>query len=397
MPDLFESPNPIINPARIASARMRRGFTMTFFAQKIGVDLKTLGAYEKGGSVPTPPIMDRICSATGFPVEFFYRDDLEIPGNVSFRSLSRMSSRQRDMAISQGSLALELSAWLNEKFELPPCNLPDLGSEASDMEAAAASVRRVWNLGEMPIRNMIHLLEANGIRVFSLSIDAIEVDAFSMWSGGNPVIMLNTFKSAERSRFDAAHELAHLVLHRHGGPNSNREAEVQADAFASAFLMPKGSVEANAPTFPTVAELIRLKKIWGVAATALNYRLHKLGLLTDWHYRRLCVQLSARGHRSEEPQGMARESSAILPKLLTNLYQEDNLTRSAIARDLAFPVSELNYLLFGLTISAIESPIPRRGNPRLKTGGSGLQLVERITSTSEPSQPSLQLPSVYED
>jgi Zn-dependent peptidase ImmA (M78 family) len=144
----------------------------------------------------------------------------------------------------------------------------------------------------MPIRNVIHLLEANGIRVFSLSIDAIEVDAFSMWSGDNPVIMLNTLKSAERSRFDAAHELAHLVLHRHGGPESIRDAEVQADAFASAFLMPKGSVEANAPKFPSVGELIRLKKIWGVAVSALNYRLHKLGLLTDWHYRRLCMELS---------------------------------------------------------------------------------------------------------
>src|SRR3546814_6566541 len=48
--------------------------------------------------------------------------------------------------------------------------------------------------------------------------DTKNVDAFSCWRNGQPFVFLNTFKSAERSRFDAAHELAHLVLHRHGGP-----------------------------------------------------------------------------------------------------------------------------------------------------------------------------------
>jgi len=365
-----------INPKRITIARMRRGYTMTLFAQKLGVDLKTVSAYEKG-STPSPDIMDRICSVLGFPLQFFFGDDLEFPEpeNVSFRSLSRMTSRQRDMARSQGSLALSVMNWLEKKFELPPCNLPDLSREASNVEAAAASLRRVWGLGEIPVRNMVHLLEANGIRVFSLSVDAKEVDAFALWSGDNPVIMLNTFKSAEHSRFDAAHELAHLVLHRHGGPNSNKEAESQADAFASAFLMPKGSVEANAPKFPTVAELVRLKHIWGTSLSAVCYRIHKLGLITDWHYRRLCIQLSGRGYRTVEPNGISRESSVLLPKLLLDLYRHDGLTRVAIARELCLPVSELNHLLFGLTISVIESPA-RRGNPSLITPPANLQVVE---------------------
>jgi Zn-dependent peptidase ImmA (M78 family)/DNA-binding XRE family transcriptional regulator len=355
---------------------MRRGYTMTSFASKIGVDMKTVGAYEKGTSAPTAEMLETISGVLDFPIEFFYGDNLESPGNVSFRSLSRMTSRKRDMALSQGALALDVCRWLETKFELPLCELPDLGREASDIEAAAASLRRVWDLGELPIRNMIHLLEANGIRVFSLSIDAKEVDAFSLWSGDNPAILLNTFKSAERSRFDAAHELAHLVLHRHGGPESSRDAEVQADAFASAFLMPKGSVEANAPKFPSVAELIRLKHIWGVSVSAVNYRLHKLGLISDWHYRKLCIQLSSRGYRTHEPSGQPRETSALLPKLLLDLYREDKLTRVAIARELALPVSELNHLLFGLTISAIEAPTARRGNPSLLRGSADLQLVE---------------------
>ena len=43
---------------------------------------------------------------------------------------------------------------------------------------------------------------------------------------------------------------------------------------------------------------------------------------------------------------MARESSVVLPKLLINLHQQNRLTRTTIARELAFPLSELNYLLY---------------------------------------------------
>jgi len=347
--------------------------TKTQLATRIGVDLRSVSNYESGASIPTTETLAKLVLALGFPVEFFYGEDLEPIENVSFRSLARMTAKQRDMALSQGSLALWLSSWLEKKFELPPSNLPELRLEANDAEAAAASLRRIWNLGEMPIRNMVHLLESNGVRVFSLSIDAKEVDAFSFWSGDNPVVLLNTFKSAERSRFDAAHELAHLVLHRHGGPSSSRDAETQADNFASAFMMPKGSVDANAPRFPKVSDLIRLKKIWGTAASAVNYRLHKLKHMSDWHYRSLCIQLSSRGYHLHEPNGIKRESSVLLPKLLANLYEEDGLTRTAIANELSIPKSELDQLLCGLTISGIEGS--RRGDPPIGNS-SGLLLVK---------------------
>jgi Zn-dependent peptidase ImmA (M78 family) len=187
------------------------------------------------------------------------------------------------MALGEGALALRLNKFIESKFELPQADLPDLSREANP-EAAAESLRRYWGIGELPIRNMIHLVEAKGVRVFSLAIDAQDVDAFSMWKASTPFVFLNSHKSAEHSRFDAAHELGHLVLHRHASPNG-REAEREADAFASAFLMPRGSVAANAPRYPTLPVLIKLKKIWITSLAALNYRLHEVELTTDWQYR----------------------------------------------------------------------------------------------------------------
>ena len=62
---------------------------------------------------------------------------------------------------------------------------------------------------------------------------------FSHWQGDVPFIFLNTTKTAERSRMDAAHELGHLVLHAHTGGGSTKPHEDEAQAFAAAFLMPK--------------------------------------------------------------------------------------------------------------------------------------------------------------
>jgi Zn-dependent peptidase ImmA (M78 family) len=257
---------------------------------------------------------------------------------------------------------------VEQRFELPPVSLPDLRHER-DPEAAAAALRQHWELGQQPIKNLLHLVESKGVRVFSLSIDALEVDAFSMWKESVPFVFLNTRKSAEHSRFDAAHELGHLVLHRHGAPNG-REAELEADAFASAFLMPRGSVLAHAPRFATLEQLIRLKRIWTVSVSALNYRLHALRLLSDWHYRGLCIEISQKGYRKAEPEEAPRESSQVLAKVFAAL-RVDGLTKHEVAAQVGVLPSEIDQLAFGLmlvsmTETAGDSAVRDGKNVRLR-------------------------------
>jgi Zn-dependent peptidase ImmA (M78 family) len=219
-------------------------------------------------------------------------------------------------------------------------------------------LRNAWGLGQQPIRNMIHLLEAKGVRVFSLAVDAREVDAFSMWKGNSPFIFLNGHKSSEHSRYDAAHELGHLVLHKHGGPRG-REAEIEANRFASAFLMPRGSVLGYAPRAATMNDLIRLKRIWVTSVAALNHRLHEVGLLSNWHYQRLCIEISKRGYRVSEPEEAPRETSLVLPQLLASLWADDKMSRSDIATVLQIPLPELENLFFAFVLTGINGG--RRG------------------------------------
>lgn len=341
------------NPSRLTLARRRRGLSKTALAKAADVSVRTTTAYETGEWEPEDANLRRLANVLKFPREFFFGPDLERPGldQASFRAMKRMTASQRDMALGEGALAFMLNNWIEERFELPVANVPDL-SRFGSPEAAADALRRLWGIGELPIKNTVHLLESRGIRVYSLAVDATEVDAFSLWRGATPFVFLNTLKSCEHSRFDAAHELGHLVLHRHGPPQG-RDVEREANAFASAFLMPRASILANAPKFPTLGHLIELKKYWTVSVAALAYRLHDVGLLSEWIYRSLYIEMSSLGYRKQEPDSAPREVSQVLAKVFAALRLE-RVRKDDIADALKLPRQEIEQLVFGLALTGLQ-------------------------------------------
>lgn len=345
------------NPTRLSLARRRRGLTKKRLAEATELGERTITAYERGERTPTEEPLRRLASTLGFLTSFFARPDIDpVPGRgASFRALSKMTAAQRDGALASGELALELNQWIEERFVLPTPDLPNLRPQPNP-EAAAAALRSRWGLGDKPITNMVRLLESKGIRVFSLVEECREVDAFSFWRGMQPFVFLNTMKSAERSRFDAAHELGHLVLHHHGEPNG-REAERDADRFAAAFLMPRSSIVAFAPRNASLKRLIDAKHHWGVSVSALVYRMHDVGMLSDWHYRSLFIEMQQLGFRKKEPEAGKREMSLVLEKVFSAL-REDGVSRTDLARTLGWPLSELQALVFQLVVTPIDGGAP---------------------------------------
>lgn len=226
--------------------------------------------------------------------------------------------------------------------------MPTLGPGV-DPEAAAQVVRAEWGLGEKPAPNMIHLLEAHGVRVFSLAQECRQVDAFSFSHSAQPFVFLNTQKSGEHSRFDAAHELGHLVLHWHHELPQGRQAEREANRFASAFLLPAASLVSAAPRYPTLKDLIAIKRPWKVSVAALTHRLYTLGAMSEWQYRSLFVELSRRGYRTKEPSPINRETSQILNKVFGTLRKE-GIAKADIAGQLNLHAKDLDALVFGLAM-----------------------------------------------
>jgi Zn-dependent peptidase ImmA (M78 family)/DNA-binding XRE family transcriptional regulator len=334
-------------------ARKRRGRSLAALAREVNVSAQSLWNYENLRQMPSPQIVESIAAALGFPASFFSASDIDLlsPESVSFRARSKLLARQRDVALSVGRLAVEFHGWVSERFRLPAADLPSLNKP--DPETAAGMVRARWGLGAVPIRNTVHLLEAHGVRVFSISPEFSEVDAFSFFHEGVPFIFLNTMKTAERSRFDAAHELGHLVLHGQGCDLTKSHSEREANDFASAFLMPRESILAHMPASPFIDQIIYGKKIWNVAALALTYRLHDIGMLSDWHYRTACMELGLRGYRTGEPRGSARETSQLLDKVFRALRRK-GVSRAEVAGELRLNPDDLNEFVFGLVMTAMD-------------------------------------------
>lgn len=351
----------MFNPRRMAVARKRRQMTKRTLAEKAGVSAMTLTRIEKGSTTdPEPGTIEAIARALRYPVEFFHQDDCEElkTESVSFRSLSAMTARQQESAEAAGTIAFLLDDWVTARLNLPRPDLLDLRHETP--AAAAAALRNHWGIGTKPIPHLLTLLEAKGVRVFSLAEDNKNVDAFSCWRGETPYVFLNTFKSAERSRFDAAHELGHLVLHMHGATKS-RDVEREADQFAAAFLIPKDDLVAHLPRVVSTKQLITAKTRWGVSVAALARNAFEADLVTEWHYRDLCRTISANGYRKKEPNPRDREGSVLWKKVFTTLWN-DRMTKDTVARALHLPPDEIESLLGGLYGQVPETQPSARGH-----------------------------------
>lgn len=344
----------MFTPSRLTLARKRRGLTKKALAEKIQVSTRSVTAFEAGKIGPKPATLARISEALSFPPSFFEAEDLPELSSaaVSFRSLSKMEAAQRHSALAAGAIAFALHDWISERFKLPIANVPKLGP-GLDAETAAQVVRAEWSLGEKPIPNLIHLLEARGVRVFSITQECRELDAYSLWRGDQPFVFLNTQKSGEHSRFDAAHELGHLVLHWHHDVPQGRQAELEAHRFAAAFLMPAQSILASASRNPSLQQLIKAKQPWKVSVGAIAHRLYELKVLSEWQYRTLCIEMGKQGYRTNEPEPrIARETSQILNKVFAALRKE-GCTKADIANDLHVHPQDLDALVFGLAIMPV--------------------------------------------
>jgi Zn-dependent peptidase ImmA (M78 family) len=349
----------MFNPSRLVLARKRRGLTKVALGRSAGLSARVLSDYESGRAVPSDDAVEAIASVTVFPPSFFHRPDVDDLATewVSFRSLSTMTAGQRDAALNAGALAFELCEWIEKHFELPAPHLPNL-SDFAPADAATA-LRTHWGIGLQPIGNLVHLLESEGVRVFSLSERVKQVDAYSLWYRDLPFVFLNTMKTPEHSRMDAAHELGHLVLHRHGVPRGH-DAEKEAQAFAASFLMPESSVRAavQAPFAPSLHELASLKLRWRVSLAALAHRLYSLGLITEYTYRKIFISLSRYG-RTKEPNGIERETSQVFAKVFAELKAE-GVTKADAAKDLDLYTNDVEALIFGLSMT----PVSEQGYSR---------------------------------
>lgn len=358
-------------------ARERRGLFATELARRCGVTPQTVSNWESGTTTPAKRSVDQVAQTLGFPASFFFGVDIDplSEGAATFRARSKIAARDKHVAQAAGTMAVELLKWIEERFELPDVDLPDFAGQDPDL--VARLVRGEWMLGQRPIPNMIHLLESRGVAVLSLAQDCRAIDAFSFWLGERPIVLLNTMKTAERSRIDAAHELCHLLCHRE---ETSKQEEKDADRFAGALLMPADDVYQHVGRSANLQNLISLKHRWGVSLAALVYRLHELGLITDWQYRILFIEISKRGYRTNEPRPIDRERSSVLAQVFETLRERGSGVKD-VARDLRWRREDVEEFIFGL--GATLTSLRGGGKGTSSVDAPRLRLVDSDAAESE--------------
>jgi Zn-dependent peptidase ImmA (M78 family) len=296
-----------------------------------------------------------------FPERFFFGEDIgELAAErASFRASSKLSARQRDMALGSASVAMAFSQQIGRLFALPEPDLPDV-TRRKDPEWAAERLRFKWHLDHAPIPNMMELLEGRGVRVFSLPTDAAEADTFSTWHQERPFVFLDARKPSDQQRFDLACELGHLLLHR-DAPCSGPKAQQAATAFACAFLMPPASLRGE-----RITDIASLARKWGVPLPAVVRRQHQLGILSEWRCRRLrgCIDGRAgKGAPADQP-----EISLLLRRVFVSLRSR-GVTKQKLASTLFIYPRDLDELAFGLALSCLDG----------KAGSGAALLPPRLT------------------
>jgi len=365
----------MFNRKRLTLARERRGLAGFELAEMSGLTPVHLSRLESGqANNPDEATLAKLASALQYPVEFFGKqgdvEELNVD-TVSFRSLKKMSAKERNAALWAGTLGLEVYDWIDAKYDLPPPDLPDFNGQ-NHPAVAARLLRQHWGLGDRPIGNVLKLLESRGIRILSLEEKTKNVDAYSFWRNDKPFIFLNTFKTPEHSVFDCGHEVGHLTCHRHAGPRSSKTAEIEANLFASAFLMPEDDVKACFAYRPiTIKDVLKNKIRWKVSAMAMVVRLHQISFLSDWQFRSFCIELGRLGYRTSEKVGIEREKSVLWYKILTDLWS-NKITKADIGNSLHIPHDEVERLIFRLAGETLE-PTTQRAQLKVVSDNSEAQ------------------------
>jgi Zn-dependent peptidase ImmA (M78 family)/transcriptional regulator with XRE-family HTH domain len=350
------------DPSRLTQARRLAEKTKRAVSEEVGVSPAAVGQWESGAAAPRPDHIARLGVLLDVPPAFFATGRRYVRldvGDAHFRSLRSTPAALRAKGIAFTEQVWELAHALETRVQFPPVHLPGFaggevqpGQYAGDPAAAAAELRRQWDLGQEPIPHLVRTMERHGLIVTLVAFAGAAtktVDAFSTSHLPRPIIVLTPDRANDvyRHRFTAAHELGHLLLHGDTAPGDAVQ-EKEADAFAAELLTPREVITPQLPARVELHELERLGQAWGVGVESLIYRCHEVGQISDATYRRAFTrlnQLRQLGLFNRDPvQGYPGEVPALLSKAY-DVAEQNGLTLRALADELKITLPRLRLLL----------------------------------------------------
>jgi Zn-dependent peptidase ImmA (M78 family)/transcriptional regulator with XRE-family HTH domain len=331
-------------PRKLTQARQMLAITRAELARRTEVSAASISQYESGAMRPRPATLAQLALVLNVPLEFLTDSRAATPlptvDTSFFRSLRRTTQRDRERATAYAGLLAQLVAEIERRVTLPEFTpTPDLAldpdGEPEAAEAAAVRIRSLWGLGAEPLAHAVRLMERHGVIVAQLPFSSNDVDAFSWASGPRPLVLLGNDKGDfERSRFDACHELAHILLHAADPEPAHPRMERQAHRFSGALLI---SAEALRDEWPRGRwdwnQMVRIKEHWGISIAAQLLRARDLGLLTADAYVSRVKYMSRMGWRRREPGPHRPPEKPDLLNQAIGLLEQNGTTLDMVANE----------------------------------------------------------------
>ncbi|MHB1644259.1 MAG: XRE family transcriptional regulator [Acidithiobacillus sp.] len=344
---------------RLSQILAARRLTQVQLASMVGVSPATISKWRAGTQTPEREALDRLAGVVNVASEWFTRPTTEKVSLPLFRSNASAHVAARAMLEARLEWAQDIAVALMEFVDYPDLNLPvrsftepeEITDE--DIEKAACECRDLWRLGRVAVQDLALAVEGAGVILIREETGIAQIEGLSAWSSvlGRPLILLSADKdNGYRSRFDLAHELGHLVLHRHIQRTTDRDRhklmEKQAHQFAGAFLLPAETFASEVCMPVTLDDLLLLKRRWGVSVAAIMMRLHVLGLLDEEGKLALFKRRSARwGGKAEPGDGDRKpEQPRLLRRTIDLLVEENVMPCDAIPRHFGLAAHDIEKL-----------------------------------------------------
>lgn len=349
-----------IIPERIKEARIARGYTTTELAEQIGITRQSISQYEMGVTSPSAMVMGEIIKTLNFPTGFFLKaisNDISRSSAIYFRSNKSAAKKTHEMLRIRMEWIEEIYKYTNKFINFPKVSLPNVQTDNTDfseedIEVIATEARGFFGIGLGPISNIALLLEKYGVLISKIQINDLKTDACSQWRNLNSIILMSSDKNnGFRSRFDLAHELGHLILHRGidqtqlNDDKFYKKIEKEANYFAAAFLLPRDSFMQEVYS-TSIEHFMPLKLRWKVSIAAMIQRCLNLGIFNESQYLNLQKTISKRKMRTIEPldDEIVQESPTLLKKAITLLFDNNIIIPSDMTNELLYPIYDIESL-----------------------------------------------------
>lgn len=360
----FGAPN--FRGERLKEARLARGMFKNTLGDLVGVTGAAISRYEDGSDKPQAHRVSTIAQKLQFPPSFFltpaWNETIDL---VHWRSRTSESKSAREMTEQRIRWLCEIYSFLHTEVDFSSFSLPDLDIPENfhlisnnTIERAASDLRSHWKLRAEPIPDMTLALENAGIPVATLRIPSDKQDGFCFTSKllRRAFVGINVENvSCARARFDAAHELAHLVLHKYVTPEqakipqAHKIIEQQAHRFAGAMLFPREAFISEVGAV-SLDYFCALKRRWGMSISAMIMRAYDLGLTDDEGKAQLFRSMTVRRWRGalrepyDSPRDMPLERPRMLRRGFEAILESGGFAKSTILSALPLPSQELEQL-----------------------------------------------------